>query len=141
MALHIADALLRRARTHAETTYPEECCGLLLGSCRDGARRIAEVMPLRNVAPRRHNRFDLDPREHLAAVRSARDRGLDVVGYYHSHPDHPAQPSAYDLEHAGWSGCSYLIVSVQQGRAADANSFELADDRSRFLPESITVLP
>lgn len=83
------------------------------------------------------NRFDFDPKEHLAVQRRARERGLEVVGFYHSHPDHPARPSQYDLDHAAWPGYSYVIVSVGKGVAGDANSFELAEDRSHFIQEAI----
>jgi len=149
MGLAIPRSQLEAVQRHGEQTYPHECCGLLLGSIAegggdDGVRRIAEAYAMRNANEATpHNRFDFDPKEHLAAQRAARERGLEIVGFYHSHPDHPAQPSQYDLDHAAWPGYSYLIVSIQRGRAAErdgANSFELAEDRSRFLPEPIEIL-
>lgn len=145
MALRIGREPLEAVRRHGEAAYPHECCGLLLGPAWGGGgapRAVAEAHPMRNAnqsSPR--TRFDLDPQEHLQAQREARARGLAVLGFYHSHPDHPARPSQYDLDHAAWSGYSYVIVAVASGRAADLNSFELAEDRSRFLQESVEVTP
>lgn len=145
MALRCPQAALEAVLRHGEQSYPYECCGLLLGTFQDGCRQVTAIEPLRNAnteSPR--TRYDLDPREHLAAQRSARARGLEIIGFYHSHPDHPAQPSQYDLDHAAWPGYSYLIVSIARGRRAPADavhSFELAEDRSRFLPESLEPIP
>lgn len=138
MALRLTAEQHAAIARHGEQTYPHECCGVLLGGAGAAAREVAEIVPMRNAnteSPR--NRFDFDPKEHLAVQRQARERGLDVVGFYHSHPDHPARPSQYDLEHAAWPGYSYVIVSVAEGRAAALNSFELADDRSHFIQEEI----
>lgn len=141
MSLILPRAALDAIRGHGERDYPNECCGLLLGSADGGAaREVREAQPLRNAntaSPR--NRFDFDPAEHLAAQRAARERGLEVIGFYHSHPDHPARPSQFDLDHAAWPGYSYVIVSIRQGKAGEANSFELAEDRSRFLDEEIEI--
>lgn len=141
MALLLARHALETILRHGERDYPQECCGLLLGKAAEaGKRQAVEAQPLRNAhAASPRNRFEFDPREHLEAQRAARARGLSVVGFYHSHPDHPARPSATDLEQAAWPGYSYLIISVAQGRAAaeQAGSFELAEDRSRFLAEPI----
>ncbi|MGH9476222.1 MAG: Mov34/MPN/PAD-1 family protein [Terriglobales bacterium] len=142
MALSISPAQLDMVLEHGEQAYPHECCGLLLGSLEEGGRRrICAIHRMRNAntaSPR--NRFDFDPKEHLEAQRAARARGVDIVGFYHSHPDHPARPSQYDLDHAAWPGYSYLIVAIHGGARVSvegANSFELADDRSQFLSESI----
>jgi proteasome lid subunit RPN8/RPN11 len=86
----------------------------------------------------RHNRFLIHPETVLAAHKEARGLGLDVVGYYHSHPDHPAQPSEFDREHA-WPGLSYVIVAVRNGRAEEARSWRLSDDRERFGEEEMAV--
>lgn len=141
MSLILPRAALEAIRGHGERDYPNECCGLLLGSADGGAaREVREAQPLRNAntaSPR--NRFDFDPAEHLAAQRAARERELEVIGFYHSHPDHPARPSQFDLDHAAWPGYSYVIVSIRQGKAGEANSFELAEDRSRFLDEEIEI--
>ncbi len=141
MSLILPRAALEAIRSHGERDYPNECCGLLLGSADGGAaREVREAQPLRNAntaSPR--NRFDFDPAEHLAAQRAARERELEVIGFYHSHPDHPARPTQFDLDHAAWPGYSYVIVSIRQGKAGEANSFELAEDRSRFLDEEIEI--
>lgn len=142
MALRLQAAHLAAISRHGEETYPHECCGILLGYLHGDLRIVTEAARMRNantVSPR--NRFDFDPQEHLALQRTARERGVDVVGFYHSHPDHPARPSQYDLDHAAWPGYSYLIVSVAQGRAGEMNSYELAADRSHFIQEAIETEP
>lgn len=148
MSLRISRQQLDAVLRHGESTYPHECCGLLLGRAAapegDDVRVVAEAYPMRNAnqaSPQ--NRFDFDPQEHLAAQRAARERGLEIIGFYHSHPDHPARPSQYDLDHAAWPGYSYLIVSILRGKAAEgeaaARSFELAEDRSHFIQESVAA--
>lgn len=127
-------------RRHGEAEYPEECCGLLVGLLdEDGSKRVLEVYPISNAreAEARHNRSLILPEEYMRGERYARSRGLDVVGNYHSHPDHPAVPSQFDLEHA-WPTWSYIIVSVSAGRAEDVRSWEMANDRSRFDEEEIS---
>lgn len=126
-------------RRHAEQEYPHECCGLLVGRfAADGRKTVVEVYPVSNAREEsaRHNRSLILPAEMLRGERHARARGLDVIGNYHSHPDHPAVPSAFDLEHA-WPTWSYVIVAVEQGRAAAVRSWELRADRSRFDEEEI----
>ena len=120
---------------HGEATYPEECCGFLIGRAAGDTTTVERLLPVDNERQdSRHNRFVINPETVLAAHKEARAAGADVVGYYHSHPDHPSRPSDFDREHA-WPGLSYLIVSVQQGRAADARSWRLTDDRERFDEE------
>jgi proteasome lid subunit RPN8/RPN11 len=128
---------LATIRRHAEAAYPEECCGFLLGRA-DGAATVVErVVPVDNERQdSRHNRFLIQPETVLAAHQEARAAGLDVVGTYHSHPDHPAQPSEFDREHA-WPGLSYVIVAVADGRVAEARSWRLSDDRERFEEEEM----
>ena len=134
-SLELSAADLEAIGRHAEHTYPEECCGFLLGEPAAERTRIARVVPAANERQdSRHNRFVMSPETVLAAHKEARAAGADVVGYYHSHPDHPSRPSDFDREHA-WPGLSYLIVSVQKGRAADARSWRLTDDRERFDEE------
>jgi proteasome lid subunit RPN8/RPN11 len=126
---------------HLCRAYPEEGCGVLLG--RDGgeARVIERVLPFQNTrSEERERRYLIAPEQLLSAEREAREAGLDVVGFFHSHPDHPAVPSAFDLEHA-WPYYSYLIVSVERGKVADATSWRLAADRSGFEPEPIETMP
>jgi proteasome lid subunit RPN8/RPN11 len=126
-------------RRHGEADYPREACGLIGGTA-EGARKVAvAIVPLRNArgdAPR--NRYLINP-EAFRRVQDKLDRdGLEVIGVYHSHPDHPAAPSAYDREHA-WPWLSYVIVEVRQGRAGEPKSWVLADDREAFAAEEITL--
>ncbi len=126
-------------RAHGEADYPYECCGLLLGTfAADGCKTTVEVMPISNAREEsaKRNRFLITPQELMRGERYARSRQLDIIGFYHSHPDHPAVPSGYDLDHA-LPVYSYVIVAVAQGRAGEVQSWELEADRSRFNPESI----
>jgi proteasome lid subunit RPN8/RPN11 len=128
---------LRAIDRHGEQTYPEECCGFLIGRADAETTWVERLLPVANERQdSRHNRYVINPETVLAAHKEARAAGADVVGYYHSHPDHPSKPSDFDREHA-WPGLSYLIVSVQKGRAADARSWRLADDRDQFDEEII----
>ena len=135
--LVLSAADLAAINAHAARSYPEECCGFLLGEARDGATDVAGVVAAENERQdSRHNRYVIPPESVLAAHKQARAQGVSVVGYYHSHPDHPAEPSEFDREHA-WPGLSYLIVSVRGGTPADARSWRLRDDRSRFDAEAL----
>jgi proteasome lid subunit RPN8/RPN11 len=139
--LHVAAADLAAISRHGERTYPEECCGFLLGRSQDGETRVATVVPAANERQdSRHNRFVMSPETVLAAHKEARAAGLSVVGYYHSHPDHPAVPSEFDREHA-WPGLSYLIVAIRGGQMETAKSWRLRDDRERFEEESLASTP
>ncbi|MDR2825241.1 MAG: M67 family metallopeptidase [Deltaproteobacteria bacterium] len=123
--------------TQAEKTYPYECCGFLLGSLEnDGQRTVAEVLPMTNSREqaKQRRRFRIEADDFALAEKQAAEKGLDIIGFYHSHPDHPALPSQYDLEHA-LPFYSYVIVSVNNGTAENLNSFELALDRSKFNQE------
>ena len=127
-------------RRHGESDYPYECCGLLVGHfAGDGRKIVAEAFPISNAREEaaKRNRFLIRPEELMRGERHARERKLDVVGFYHSHPDHPAVPSGFDLEHA-WPTYSYIIVSVREGRAGDLRSWEMEADRSRFNEEEIS---
>ncbi len=120
---------------HGEATFPEECCGFLIGRAAGDTTTVERLLPVENERQdSRHNRYVIEPETVLKAHKEARAAGADVVGYYHSHPDHPSRPSDFDREHA-WPGLSYLIVSVRKGRAADARSWRLTDDRERFDEE------
>ena len=138
MSIKLTGEHLKAIKRHGEGTYPEECGGLLLGTLEGGVRVIREVLPLANVRPdSRHNRVELDPRDYLKAEREAGRRGLGVWGYYHSHPDHPAEPSGFDLEHAPFTEWSYLIVSVRGGLSAEVRAWSVRDDRSQFDEEEL----
>jgi len=140
-ALAVSAADMDAIGRHAVRTYPEECCGFLLGEERGGTTRVDRVVPAANERQdSRHNRFVMSPETVLAAHKEARAAGLAVVGYYHSHPDHPAEPSEFDREHA-WPGLSYLIVSVRRGEVDRARSWRLRDDRERFAEEYLASVP
>jgi proteasome lid subunit RPN8/RPN11 len=136
-ALQISRDLIQRIRAHGGETYPHECCGALLGLDREGSREILDLLPLanrRDDSPR--NRFEVTPGDVLLAEKTARASHLELLGWYHSHPDAPARPSEYDREHA-WPWYSYLIVSVQKGEPRDITSWRLQDDRSAYEAERI----
>jgi proteasome lid subunit RPN8/RPN11 len=147
----LSTELAGKIRRHGAETYPHECCGALLG--RDAAsagtpsagvapsesREILALYPLvnrRDDSPR--NRFSVTSDDVRAAEKAAREQGLDVVGWYHSHPDHPAEPSQYDRDHA-WPWYSYIIVSVANGEPQNMTSWRLCDDRTEFVCEEIAV--
>jgi proteasome lid subunit RPN8/RPN11 len=127
---------------HGERDYPHECCGLLLGSFATGnGKSISEIYPISNAREQqaKRNRFLIRPEELILGEQYAEKSGLEVVGFYHSHPDHPAVPSQYDLEHA-WPLYSYIIVSVSGGAAQDLRSWEMEPDRSQFTEEKILAV-
>jgi proteasome lid subunit RPN8/RPN11 len=137
--LRIREELSERIRQHGAKTYPHECCGALLGSDGNGGREVVEVVSLENQrsdSPR--NRYSITPDDAREAEVAARRAGLDLIGWYHSHPDAPARPSDYDREHA-WPWYSYVIVSVQERVPREMNSWRLADDRSHYDAEEIVI--
>ena len=140
------DARLREEiERHAEREYPRECCGLLVGRITDGGgtREVHATYPVANIfseEAERHHRMAIEPLEYARAERLHAAEGLGVVGNYHSHPDHPAVPSQYDLEHlAPWPTMSYVVVSVREGKAAGLRSWVLEADRSRFEEEEVST--
>ncbi|MBV8478120.1 MAG: M67 family metallopeptidase [Acidobacteria bacterium] len=143
--LKIYQPLHDSLRRHSEETYPHECCGVLLGQIADGGRVVTSIARCGNTrddSPR--NRYHIDPRELIRIQREGRDRGEDIVGFYHSHPDHPPHWSQTDFAEAHWYGCSYVITSVVQGKAQATRSFELTgndETEKRFVDESIEVAP
>lgn len=128
-------------RAHGVRDYPYECCGLLLGRFEDGSKVVKETYPISNAREEsaKRNRFLIEPAELMRGERYARDHDLEVVGFYHSHPDSPAVPSQYDLEHA-WPTYSYIIVSTRADEATDLFSWEQEPDRSKFNQEEIRVI-
>ncbi|MDR2633517.1 MAG: M67 family metallopeptidase [Treponema sp.] len=137
--LEIAQELALRIRKEGEKAYPKECCGFVLGTFpKTGQRKTHSLIPIANAreAAEQYHRFSIEPEAFMKAEQEARERNLDIIGFYHSHPDHPARPSAYDREQAlPWY--SYLIVSVEQGRALALTAWELLADRSAFIEEEI----
>jgi len=134
----IAEKQLSEIREHGVRDYPYECCGLLLGRFRAEGKFVSETYPISNAREEsaKRNRFLITPEELMKGERYARHHDLEVVGFYHSHPDSPAAPSQYDLEHA-WPMYSYIIVSTSADRAGDLFSWEQEPDRSRFNQEEI----
>lgn len=130
-------------RAHGEETYPDECCGALLGrSTPDGWVVESSVRAGNTRTDSAHNRYHIAPLELVRIERNARKLGLDIAGFYHSHPDHPAQWSLTDLSEAHWLGCSYVITAVARGKAVVTNSFLLAgatEEDKHFEPETIQV--
>ena len=120
--------------------YPYECCGLLLGSYDAEEKLVTETYAISNAREEsaKRNRFLIEPQELLRGERYARSRDLEVVGFYHSHPDSPAVPSQYDLEHA-WPTYSYIIVSTTADETKDLFSWEQEPDRSRFNQEELRI--
>lgn len=142
--LILTDDLFRRMRDHLEAGYPREACGILIGDI-DGDRKIARDLYLaqnawsvENEREGQRNRYLISPDDFVRADREAGRRGLDIIGFFHSHPDHPARPSGTDREFA-LPVISFVIVSVQRGRATDATSWVLRDDRSAFDEEKISM--
>ncbi len=139
MSLRLRVAETEHIHAHLCRAYPEEGCGVLLGRDRGGVRDVEQVIALENQRPdSRQSRYVIAPEQFLEAERRAREAGLDVIGFFHSHPDHPAEPSAFDLEHA-WPYYAYLIASVRNREVREMRSWRLADDRSRFDPEDLIV--
>jgi proteasome lid subunit RPN8/RPN11 len=125
--LKLTTAHLDDIRRHGEESYPEECCGILIGIFEGGTRIVHATLRCRNAAIESpYTQYHIDPREVIRAQRDARERGLEIVGFYHSHPDHPAQWSPTDLAEAHWIGCSYVITAVENTRATETNSFFLS---------------
>ncbi|MDR1580718.1 MAG: M67 family metallopeptidase [Synergistaceae bacterium] len=139
----LSEEAIHVIRTEGERTYPNECCGFLIGrSDGAGGRTVNEARPARNSREReeRYHRFVIEAEEFMQAEAYARKLGLEVLGFYHSHPDHPAEPSGYDRENA-LPFYSYVIVSVEGGAAASMTSWELSADRGEFANERIGAIP
>jgi proteasome lid subunit RPN8/RPN11 len=142
--LRIEYADYETLRAHGEETYPNECCGVLLGKNVGGeGNHVQQIVRAGNTrTDSAHNRYNIAPHELVRVQRQARSLGLDIVGFYHSHPDHPAQWSPTDFAEAHWLGCSYIITSVERGKAALSNSFLLSgtgEDNKKFEDEAIQI--
>jgi proteasome lid subunit RPN8/RPN11 len=142
-ALRIAQAVYQSIRAHGEETYPNECCGALLGIPTPAGWRVTTSVRAGNTrTDSAHNRYQIAPVELVKIGREARSQNLEIAGFYHSHPDHPAQWSQTDFAEAHWLGCSYVITSIAQGHATVTNSFLLAgasEEDKRFELETIEV--
>jgi proteasome lid subunit RPN8/RPN11 len=149
--LTISQTLYDQLRAHGEETYPNECCGIMLGRADADSIAVHDLVPAGNTrTDSAHNRYNIAPQELIAAQRHARKAGLDIVGFYHSHPDHPAQYSTTDFAEAHWFGCAYVITSVdgiekakQTGHAKLTNSFLLTgttEDDKAFVDQSVQIV-
>ena len=141
MTLNLTADLLARIHAHGEESYPEEGAGFLLGAVPDNSKRtVTEIFPLINSREdeARHNRYLITPEDYLKAELTADKLGLSLIGVFHSHPDHPNQPSEYDRQ---WAQpfFSYIITSVNQGKAVESRSWRLTEDRSKFEEEKISI--
>jgi len=137
----VPEAVLETIRAHGRESYPEECCGGLLGVLLDerGRVRVVRAEAIANASrEQRERRFAVDPRDYLRLERRADELRLSLVGFYHSHPDHPAAPSEYDREHA-FPFLHYLILSVDRGRPGEATSWVLSEDRGVFEREELSL--
>ena len=139
--LTLSSDLDKRIRTDGETAYPNECCGVLMGEVDNEGRKTARsALTIDNAREdgEQYHRFLITPEDMMKAEQTARSLKLDVIGFYHSHPDHPSAPSGYDKDHA-LPFYSYVIVSVDKGKARVLTSWELTDDRNDFLQENINM--
>jgi proteasome lid subunit RPN8/RPN11 len=143
MSLILSQSLYDQLRAHGEETYPNECCGILLGKADADAIRVAALVRAGNTrTDSAHNRYNIAPQELIAAQRQARLHGLDIVGFYHSHPDHPAQWSQTDFAEAHWFGCAYVITAIERGHAQLTHSFLLSgttEDDKAFAAQAIAI--
>ena len=140
MAIQLSKEYDQAIRAYGEETFPNECCGFMLGMLAGDTREVVELLPANNDRDEenKYNRFLITPDDFMKGERAARKKGLDILGFYHSHPNAPARPSQYDLDHAlPWY--SYVIISVTENAADVMTSWILAEDRSAFEEESIQL--
>jgi proteasome lid subunit RPN8/RPN11 len=139
MTLRLPGALADEIRRHGEAAYPAECCGAMVGRIEGAAKEVLRLSPAVNRRIDDPHRYLIAPDDLRQLEREVREAGQEIVGYYHSHPDHPARPSAFDAEHA-WPWYSYLIVRIDRGRGAEMASWVLDNERPIMYPESLDVL-
>ena len=137
--INITEDIVKQFEKHGEKEYPHECCGFILGSFKDKESMGVEYMPASNIKEEnRERRFLIDPMAYQKAEDEADELGLSVISIVHSHPDHPDKPSEFDREHA-WPGFSYIIISIQNGKAVSYRSWQLNADRKFFIEENIKI--
>lgn len=141
MALQLSAALASRIYRHAQEDYPREACGILVGRREGGDRRVSAITPGANVEPTRvHDRFLLDPRTLLRVMRETRGTDTGVIGYYHSHPDHPSRPSQTDYQFASeWADHAFLIVEVRDHLAVECQSWVVSNGAAWFEEEPVEI--
>ena len=140
MPIVLSDPLYREIEAEGVRAFPNECCGVMIGRDVAGKRIVDRLQPLTNSfeAEEQFHRFRLDPKEYIAVEKAAGEEGKLVLGFYHSHPDHPARPSEYDRQHA-WPFYSYVIVAIEKGRPADMTSWVLNSTTEQFEPQGVVV--
>ena len=151
MAIELSRENWKRIEQHGAEAYPNECCGFLLGREENGYRMVLEVAPIQNawqssennpyeVRPEdsTRNRSLVDPKDFLKIDREARQKGLDIISFYHSHPDHPARPSEFDRKHA-FPFFIYVILAVEKGIPGEMTAWLLSKDGARFLSEEMII--
>lgn len=138
MALILSNSLYQQIESEGVRAFPNECCGVMIGRDVAGKRVVDRLQPLTNSfeAEEQYHRFRLDPKEYIAVEKTAGEEGKLVLGFYHSHPDHPARPSEYDRQHA-WPFYSYVIVSIMSRKPADMTSWLLDEATEQFKQEEI----
>lgn len=138
--LILPEPLFQQIEREGAAAFPNECCGILIGRDFPDKRYVMRLVQGKNTfeADEQYHRFSIDPRAQLKAEREAEAAGLTVLGFYHSHPDHPARPSDYDRDH-GWPFYSYLIVSIMSGKPVDMTSWLLNEQANIFEKQPITV--
>jgi len=143
MSLIVSPEVYAAIRAHGEQTYPNECCGIMLGKNIGDDLEVWMLIRAGNTrTDSAHNRYHIAPQELIAAQREGRKNGLDILGFYHSHPDHPAMWSQTDFAEAHWFGCAYVITAIEKGRAAITNSFLLtgtSEDDKAFVNQEIRI--
>jgi proteasome lid subunit RPN8/RPN11 len=138
----LVSTTLTDMHSHASAIYPEECCGLLLGTFDEESKnkRVVESKRMGNVFVKeeRYHRYTIDSKEFMATESEAESRGMEIVGIYHSHPNAPAKPSQFDMNHA-WPSLSYIVIEVRDSKPVDTKSWLLMDDRSEFVLEEMKI--
>ncbi len=140
--IEITHEIDQQIRDEGQLTYPNECCGVLFGHFDpQGDAKVTAILPIENAreAEAQYNRFVITADDSFRAERAAQKLGVDVLGFYHSHPDHPAIPSEYDRQHA-LPSYAYIIVAVANGHATELTSWRLGNDRRQFTQEEVTVV-
>jgi proteasome lid subunit RPN8/RPN11 len=140
--LVIPQSVYRRLRLHGEAAYPDECCGVLVGTASGESRTVIETVAMANISASPRNHYEINPREMVRFLCDAQAPGKEVLGFYHSHPDHPAHWSSTDLAEAHWLGCCYVITSIGKGIAGATKAFHLAgvtEEDKHFEIEPIQI--
>ena len=137
LPITISKDILEQIFDHCKRDYPYECCGILIGDF--DTKKVDVILAADNMRKDRQDRFEIAPEDLFKGEQIAQDLSMDVIGYYHSHPDHPNRPSEYDRERA-FAGLSYIIVSVKQGKETDPKSWVLSDDDQQFKEEIINLI-